>query len=274
MLIYVAIGFFTELISVLSSCFINSNIVSKKIVSLAKKGYKLDYKTYEEYFNKVNSKNRQLVNNILLFLPGINLLSSLVNKYQILNDNDPLINENKIPMTSKELNEFNNLKNYSQQLLFTLFIYLNNIEERELTFDNKTPIIIDNCLIKLEEKILPLSYSLDEVLKLNSLTNCSYRLGKVDNINTAIIGIPNSEYKVLRVQYNFDKDLTTHNFKEMSLKEAKDEKFVVYLFNDTEDIKNVVNKGVEKIKLERRKNNNPIPSPITYNYELKRIRKR
>ena len=92
----------------------------------------------------------------------------------------------------------------------------------------------------------------------------------------AIIGIPNSTYKLARIQYNYDDEFTTHDFKEMTIEEAKEKKFIVYLFDPTEELKNKVNDGIKEIQISRQEKNKPIISNFypTNNYELKRIRKR
>ncbi len=269
-----------ELITILSSCLIKLNISLNKMLSLAKQGYKLDYDTYEKYLHNSSLKEdkNKILNIILLLIPGINLLSSLIYKYQIINEKDPLIEENKILMSEKEIKEYNSLKNKYQKMFYNLFMYMEDTNEKDLVFEGTQPIIIDNCLLKLKEQLIPLSYNLDEVLKLNNLTNYSYRLGSVDNVNTAIIGIPNGEYKLRRVQYNFDEEFITHDFKEMTLEDAKEKKFVIYLFDNQEEIKNKVENGIKEIEEKRHSKrwNNQIFSslPKTNNYELKRIRKR
>ena len=275
----IILGILIELITVISSCLIKLNSHFDKLLSLSKQGYKIDYDTYEKYLHNAALKEdkNKILNTILLLIPGINLLNSLINKYQVINEKDPLIEENKIPMSEKEIKEYNSLKNRYQRQFYNLFMYIENTNEKDLIFEGTQPVIIDNYLLKLNEKILPLSYSLDEVLKLNNLTNYSYRIGSVDNINTAIIGIPNSTYKLARVQYNYDDDFTTHDFKEMTLEDAKEKKFIVYLFDPNEELKNKVDEGIKEIQISRQeKEHKPIISNFypTNNYELKRIRKR
>ena len=268
-----------ELITVISSCLIKLNSHFDKLLSLSKQGYKIDYDTYEQYLHNAALKEdkNKILNTILLLIPGINLLNSLIIEYQVINEKDPLIEENKIPMSEKEIKEYNSLKNRYQRQFYNLFMYIEDTNEKDLVFEGTQPVIIDNYLLKLNEKLLPLSYSLNEVLKLNNLTNYSYRVGTVDNINTAIIGIPNSTYKLARVQYNYDDDFTTHDFKEMTLEEAKEKKFIVYLFDPSEELKNKVDEGIKEIQITRQeKEHKPIISNFypTNNYELKRIRKR
>ncbi len=275
----IILGILIELITVISSCLIKLNSHFDKLLSLSKKGYKIDYDTYEQYLHNAALKEdkNKILNTILLLIPGINLLNSLISEYQVINEKDPLIEENKIPMSEKEIKEYNSLKNRYQRQFYNLFMYIEDTNEKDLIFEGLQPVIIDNYLLKLNEKILPLSYSLDEVLKLNNLTNYSYRIGTVDNINTAIIGIPNSTYKLARVQYNYDDDFTTHDFKEMTLEDAKDKKFIVYLFDPSEELKNKVDEGIKEIQITRQeKEHKPIISNFypTNNYELKRIRKR
>ena len=275
----IILGILIELVTVISSYLINLNSSLDKMLSLSKEGYKIDYDTYEKYLHNSALKDdkNKILNTILLLIPGINLLKSLINKYQVITEKDPLIEENKIPMSEKEIKEYNSLKNRYQRQFYNLFMYIEDTNEKDLIFEGLQPVIIDNYLLKLNEKILPLSYSLDEVLKLNNLTNYSYRIGTVDNINTAIIGIPNSTYKLARVQYNYDDDFTTHDFKEMTLEDAKDKKFIVYLFDPSEELKNKVDEGIKEIQITRQeKEHKPIISNFypTNNYELKRIRKR
>lgn len=215
----IILGLLIEFITVISSYLINLNSNLDKMLSLSKQGYKIDYDTYEKYLHNsvLEEDKNKIINTILLLIPGINLLKSLSNKYKVLNEKDPIIEENKIPMSEKEIKEYNNLKNKYQRMFYSLFMYIEDTNEKDLVFDGLQPVIIDNCLLKLKEQLFPLSYSLDEVLKLNNLTNYSYRLGFVDNINTAIIGIPNGEYNLARIHYSFEDEFVTHDFKKMTL---------------------------------------------------------
>ncbi len=278
----IALGLFLELISVASSYFININSGAEAVLELTKNGYKIDYDTYEKYIEKVSkefNKNKYF-KILLLLLPGINIINAFINKNKYKKDmvNDRLIRESKVPMTDKEIEQFNNIKYKYNQLLYTLFLFTNTNEEKELIFDGIQPIIIDNCLLKLEEKLLPLAYTLEEVMYLNNLTNNSYRLGKVDGVNTAIIGIPNSQYKVLRVNYDFENELETHDFNEISLEEAKDKTFIVYLFNPNPVIKEKVDNGIIDIQNKRDSKRKVVSRidnlSLTNNYVLKRIRKK
>ena len=62
----------------------------------------------------------------------------------------------------------------------------------------------------------------------------------------------------------------------MTLEDAREKKFIVYLFDPTEELKNRVDNGINEIQISRQKKDckPTISNYPTNNYELKRIRKR
>ena len=279
---YIIIGGVVEAVSIISASIININSSYEDILELPKSGYKIDYDTYEKYINEVVSNNKkQNLKKGLLLIPGVNVICSFINKAKNKNSfvNEPLIKENKILMTDKEKERFNSLENKYQKILYTMFMIIEDTEERDLSFDGLQPVIVDNCLLKLNNQLLPLAYSLDEVKKLNEVTNYSYRLGQIDGVNTAIIGIPNQEYQVKRINYNFDENNETHNFVSMNDDEALNKTFVVYLFNENEEMVKKVDEMIDVIRNKRSDNKryhaiNFDDVSLYQDKPLKRIRRR
>lgn len=82
-------------------------------------------------------------------------------------------------------------------------------------------------------------------------TTFSYRIGKIDGKNIAVIGIPNPDSPVSRIQFKSEGYKITHSYEKMTEEEAKDKTFTVYPFATHEDTKENLEKVIEEIKQSR-----------------------
>lgn len=87
--------------------------------------------------------------------------------------------------------------------------------------------------------------------RLNEATTFSYRIGKIDDKNVAVIGIPNPDSPVSRIQFKSEDYKITHTYEKMTEEEAKDKTFTVYPFTTYEDTKENLEKVIEEIKQSR-----------------------
>ena len=204
---YIFLGIVGELATVVGSVAISLNGAVDSVLEISKNGYKIDKSVLDEYQKKQAEEKKEKTNGIkkalgvvLLFVPGVNLLRSGIANIKMKKSimSDPQIKEALIPMTDREKEQYAKMEGKMQKLAFTAFTTAKENEEEEfMGFIGKRPIVVDHGLTSLYyEKLMPLSYTLDEVKKLNEATTYSYRIGKVDGINVAIIGIPNSNSPV------------------------------------------------------------------------------
>lgn len=250
------LGIVGELATVIGSVAIILNAGFDSILEISKNGYKIDKSVLDE-FKKQQKKQKsnlakRFVNTVLLLVPGINLINANVRSNKIKKSvmDDPQIKEAIVPMTEKEKEQYAKMKGKLEKLEFTAITTIKEDEEEFFGFVGKRPIVVDYGLTSLPyEKLMPLNYTLDEVKRLNEATTHSYRIGKVDGKNVAIIGIPNPNSPVSRIQLKSENYKITHTYEKMTEEEAKDKTFTVYPFMSEEDEK--VQEIVDEIKQSR-----------------------
>lgn len=251
---YIFLGIIGELATVIGSSYIILNGALDSVLEISKNGYKIDKNTLDEFSKKQKkekqSKNKgikRLLGGIILFTPGVNLISSIikVNKLKKSVMNDPMIKESIIPMTDKEKEQYAKLEGKMQKLAFTAFTTKKgNNDEEFFGFVGNRPIVVDHGLTAIYcEELMPLDYTLDEVKRLNDATTYSYRIGKIEGKNVAIIGIPNPDSQVSRIQFKKENYNITHAYEKMTEEDAQDKTFVVYPFTThyEEDVQKVIN---------------------------------
>ena len=151
---------------------------------------------------------------------------------------------------AEEKKQYAKMEGKLQKLTFTAFTASKESEEEFFGFIGKRPIIVDHGLTSLYyEPLMSLDYTLDEVKRLNEATTYSYRIGKIDDKNVAIIGIPNPDSPVSRIQLKSEDYKITHTYEKMTEEEAQDKTFTVYPFMSETDDK--VQKVVDEIKQSR-----------------------
>lgn len=125
---FVVLGILGEISTVAGSIIINQNSVTNSMLEISKNGYKFD-KSLLEKFQLIrknnNNKIKKSIGMILLFVPGVNLLSACINnatnKKKIIND--PLVKEAIIPMTDEEKEEYKNIDKRSNKIKYITYIY-------------------------------------------------------------------------------------------------------------------------------------------------------
>lgn len=251
---YIFLGIIGELATVIGSSYIILNGALDSVLEISKNGYKIDKNTLDEFSKKQKkekqSKNKgikRLLGGIILFTPGVNLISSIikVNKLKKSVMSDPMIKEALIPMTDKEKEQYAKMEGKMQKLAFTAFTAKKgNNDEEFFGFVGNRPIVVDHGLTAIYyEELMPLDYTFDEVKRLNDATTYSYRIGKIEGKNVAIIGIPNPDSQVSRVQFKKENYSITHAYEKMTEEDAQDKTFVVYPFTThyEEDVQKVIN---------------------------------
>lgn len=257
---YIFLGIVGELATIIGSVAISVNGALDSALEILENGYKLDknvldeiQKKQAEEKQKKNNGVKKLLSVILLLVPGVNLVSAGIESIKLKKSvmNDPQVKQAIVPMTDKEKELYAKMETKMQKLAFTTFTIENKNEEKEFFgFIGKRPIVVDHGLTSLHyEELIPLAYTFDEVKRLNDATTYSYRIGKIEDRNVAIIGIPNPDSPVSRVQFKKENYNITHAYEKMTEEEAQDKTFVVYPFttHNEEDVEKVI----EEIKQSR-----------------------
>lgn len=258
---YIFLGIVGELATVVGTFAITLNAGVDSILEISKNGYKIDKSVLDEYQKKQAEKKqktsgiKKVLGALLILIPGVNLLNAGIKGAKLKKSimNDPQIKDAIVPMTDKEKEQYEKMEGKMQKLTFTAFTTAKENEEEEFFgFIGKKPIVVDHGLTSLYyEKLMPLDYTLDEVKRLNEATTFSYRIGKIDGKNIAVIGIPNSNSPVSRIQFKSEDYKITHTYEKMTEEEAKDKTFTVYPFTTHEDTKENLEKVIEEIKQSR-----------------------
>lgn len=257
---YIFLGIVGELATIIGSVAISVNGAIDSVLEISKNGYKIDKNVLDE-IQKKQAEEKQKKNNgvkkllgvILLLVPGVNLINAGIKSIKLKKSvmNDPQVKQAIVPMTDKEKEQYAKMETKMQKLAFTTFTIENKNEEKEFFgFVGKRPIVVDHGLTSLYyEELIPLAYTFDEVKRLNDATTYSYRIGKIEDRNVAIIGIPNPDSPVSRVQFKKENYNITHAYEKMTEEEAQDKTFVVYPFttHNEEDVEKVI----EEIKQSR-----------------------
>lgn len=260
MTIFLAIAI--ELATIIGTIAIKINGTINSLLEISKNGYKIDKEALANF--KMTQKKEQNENNkipslglVLMLIPGLNLLlaeiSNIIQEKNIMND--PQIKDNIIPMTEEEKEQYKKMETRYQKLIFTAVTVGKKDNEDFFGFVGKRPIMVENEVTALNcDKLIPLSYTFDEVKKLNEVTTNSYRVGKIDGRNIAIIGIPNPDYKINKIKFNLENGNSTYVFNAYTDEEAKDKRFLVYPF--TNEKIDELEKYIKKIKEFRNYNMN------------------
>ena len=235
-ILFIILGIIGEFGTIAGSFYIMINGTINSMLEIAKKGYKYKKNELDEYLNNNNKEkaNRfEIALGLALFLiPGVNLLNAVIksHKMKTIILNDPTIKEFLIPMTDKEKEQYSKMKGKIEKLKFTSVISgKENDDEEFFGFIGNQAIVVDHGLTSIYyEKLLPLDYTLDEVKELNEATTYSYRIGTIGGKNIAIIGIPNPDSPVKRIQFKSEDYKMTHTYNIMTEEEAQDKKFIVY----------------------------------------------
>lgn len=247
------LGLFVEVGTIGITIKILSSIAGSIIYDLAEKGYTIKISSLGEYIRKRNEKESNLkkkMRKISLFLPIVNIavLYNYGKKVEkdVLNSSE--IKEKLISLSENQKQKLNQAKNITQKKLLCLD-YQNNIND-DYVYTSGETIVKDNYYLKY--KSLPLTYSLEEIKKLNRVTNNFYRIGHVEGSYVAIIGVPYEKYSdnLGRIIIQKGKnELSFSPFYHLTEEEVNDQKFIVYPYmNELSDDKILQNCHNEIIK--------------------------
>lgn len=254
---YIFLAIIVELVTIIRSVVITNKAEFDFVLKVAENGYRIDEAWFRESRKrKIENKNTKLFTKltkivekldiIVLCIPGINLLNShiksIILKKSVMNMNSTIMKEIKeslILMTDKDKREYAELKGNIEKVMFTV------LSEKE-HFNGL------HCGVALlDEELMPLAYTLDEVKKLNEITTYSYRIGTIDGKNVAIIGILNLYCPIDGVEFTSERFKIKHTFTEMTEEEAKDKTFTVYFLARDRDKNEELQKAVTEIKNSR-----------------------
>jgi hypothetical protein len=240
---YIILGLIVEL-----TTFFGTNIIIFKaaldcVLKIPEEGYKIDKTALDEY-KKNHEKDKegifnQIIGYLILLFPGINLLYAHIKSIRMkkLMMDDVEVKKLLIPMTEDEKKQYAELENLEQKLLFTISL---SASENEVIKDDESTLLNYN-------ELFPLAYTLEDVKKLNNVTNCSYSIGKIDGRNIAIIGIPTSDISINQIRLKKEDFKIIHSYEIMNEEDAKNKTFLVYPFTNINDeaIQNTIDEIIE-----------------------------
>lgn len=240
---------------------IAKNSFNRLLCQIGDSGYKIDKEGLEKLknediiINRTKNKFIMKLQYLAIYIPYINML---VIKYIEDKENKIFIKEAIeknifTAMNEKEKEYYKKLITDEQKANYLTFEACSNEDTKILGFINNRPILLDTKAIPLtNEKLIQLSYTLDEVKKLNSVLDGQYKLCDIGGKKIAIIGVDeeilNGNFKRIIIA---DEDKSIYNFKDINEKEAANMNFIVYpfLINDTD--KENLNKVIEEIRENR-----------------------
>ena len=277
---YIILVILIEIITMTLTGIIISNGIIDAILEIYNNGYKFKFKALENHFDSNGDskqlrdgieKNKQsniinILNNISLFIPGVNLINALVRNAKLKKEvmDIPEVKENMALMTDSEKKMYSMLTRKIEKFKYAYFLSNKKYEEEVLlSIGDGVFLTFDYGCIKLRyDKLLPLSYNLDEVKRLNEVTNLYYKVGKLGGRNVAIIGLPIPDFEFKRVMVADDNN-SVFDFQELTNEEASKSRFIVYSY--TIDKMDELNKKIEEIKQNREETRNIISTKFRVN---------
>ena len=260
---YLLLAILVELGSVAGTVALSFQSAINCLLEISKCGYRVkeeDFKALKEKYekeekNKPRSIPKDILNGLLVFTPGVNLLWAGIKN---ITDRKKMINYLKkenvlIPLTDDEKKQYARIKDVKSKLAFTVFASEKKHDEQEffMVLGDKVLISDSGLMTMYNNRLEPLDYTLDEVKKLNEVTNYSYRIGKIDNDYTAIIGIPNPDFSVKRISFKSEDYRINHDYVAISEEEAQDKKFTVYSDTISDEKEMALANAIEEIKKDR-----------------------
>ena len=266
-----------ELASIYKTLKINNNSYVDMIIEISKRGYKLDYNKYLELNNgedgidtNISVKTTNRLTMLSMLIPGINMLYAHHKKKKIIDVfmKNEIISKSLVKFTKEEEEKFKSLNTKDDQFFYTMFLITKKYDEEVYVPIEGQKIAtiysIDMGRQYLSyDSLMNLSYTLNDVKRINSVKNGKYKLGTVNGINIAIIGIDFDDELDMKMMYDsFDEIVfkrvsfirdnfeEIYDFCEMTEEEAKDKRFVIYPYNKCDDY----DKEVDKIIMERDNN--------------------
>ncbi len=258
----ILLGLGIELTTVITSAVVLPFIaVCQSLMDKAEEGYRFSFeKTLSDKKETKNNMNQSkktpkyVLGLCMYLIPGVNLIYALVQNSKIRDLFKSEENQSYfVPLTEDEQVVYNKLDKTTDKIYFCCSIASKKEGSEEIlgVMGGKV-VMVDHELQTLhEDPLLPLDYTLDEVKELNGITKYSYRLGMIDDKAVAIIGIPNEDTNIGRVQLKNEDYRITHDFVSLTEEEAQDKTFIVYPFMSSEDTKKDLDKCIERIRRSR-----------------------
>lgn len=236
-----------EVASIIVTLRLSQKVFTDIILEVGKHGYKFDKKICSLSLNKQEksldgdnhqsgaptaTKTKKGMGSALLFIPVVNIIGVQLMRRKIKKDvmSYTELSDFILPMNDNEKSEYSKLKNNSDRLAFSFFIMSHDLGNAEFAgySDGNLKIHDRNIVLTAEQRLEPLAYTLDEVKKLNRITNYSYKLGTLNGINTAIIGVQDLSLVANKIKLISNYSLTENEFVEMNDEDGKDKTFIVY----------------------------------------------
>ncbi len=209
---YILLALLGETATIAGSTAIAVNGAKNMMFELAKHGYKVNYKAVEEYQKnhkdeKEQSKGKKILSRISFFTPGVNMaiMGYQVHKLKKEVVKDPEFQKLLTPMTEEEKEQFASIKSKFEKLAYLMTISeIKNEDEQVIDVSDNKVLVSDSDLLSLKraDRITSYTYTYDEVKKLNEVTGQTYRIGLVNDLSTAIIGIANPDFELKRVAFD------------------------------------------------------------------------
>lgn len=224
-----------QLVTMLVSVKIKMDTYKNEYKKLGDKGYKINSeKVIQMIEDEKNSRVHDFVDAFLFVLPGINIISSTVQRVietkkftEKIEKFDALL-----PMTDEEIEKYQRLDSVAKKATFvscydTVIKAYNDIH---IYFESNIDLLDKHIAQLYYEKLPAISYTLEEIKKLSNSIESSYQIGKADGLNTAIIGLPNKQFDIDNILVIKNDKIEKYDYETIDEKDAKNERFIVYPF--------------------------------------------
>ena len=244
-----------QVTTMLASIGIKGNTYNKTYKKIGDKGYKISADKVEELLNDRPKERKivQLVDALLFLIPFINVASAVIKRqYDIKKVNESIEkHEALIPMTEEEKLQYSKFNSTLKKATFVSCYdsFSKALDEIKVFIDDENTILKQHIAQLYYEKLPAISYTLEEVKKLSTSIDSSYKLGKIEGINTAIIGLPEDCY-IDKVIMKKEDSLERYQYEIMDEENIETEKFIIYPFgvdfNENDKLKACYQKIVDE----------------------------
>lgn len=254
---FVWIYILVENITACISFSLRKNVVNKYIEKIGDKGYKVDFDKFVEVTENKKIGDQNLKTIISFAIPGINIINCMIKNHKEIKKINKELEENNafIPMNEFEKEQYNKLPDKNSKVQFVMVCEKLSQEiidafQKTILYMADPNYLLEKNIVQLYYDKLPIiSYSLEEVKQLSDSINSHYKLGKMNDINTAIIGLPEECTINSAIVKNDDKILEM-DYQEVNEDEYVNKKFVIYPFNidfnESQELKECYQKIIDK----------------------------
>ena len=239
--------------SYIEACKLYINMDYLVFDNIFKKGYKFKFdKVTEEQFKDADTSLHipEKINTILFLIPGINILFMKFYAYAVANKilHTESIRDGFVELTDKEKEVYSKLDTLFEKINFIDTSFESDIDTEIIGYDKDEGLMIDDPhLYALGiDKLIPLAYTYDEVIKLNKITSNNLKLCNVQGRNIAIIGIPDeNNHEPKHVQFLAENDTKLYDTDEVI--NPEDKNYLIYPYKEYTEL----DEGIKQIKKER-----------------------